>query len=126
AGSWWQWLPTVQHDPGWLCAQIDAVASRHAFDPAHVHASCYSGGATYLGWYVQAHPLRFASVAHVAGGAPLGGACPDCKVPLRFDIGGVDPMITPYTEPLRRYYEACGGHEIVWKQLPGVTHEGIL
>jgi hypothetical protein len=126
AGSWWQWLATSDHDPAWLGAQIDAVAARHPVDPARVYAAGYSGGATYLGWYVPAFPARFAAVAHVAGGSPLGGRCPACKTPVRFDIGAVDPMIEPYTGPLRRWYEACGGHELVWNVLPGVTHEGII
>ena len=126
AGSWWQWLQNAGHDPAWLGAQIDAVTARHPVDPARVYATGYSGGATYLGWYVPAFPTRFAAVAHVAGGAPYGGPCPACKVPLLFVIGSIDPMIAPYTAPLRRYYEACGGHELVWQALPGITHEGIL
>lgn len=126
AGSFWQWLPTAGHDPAWLGAQIDAVAAREPVDPARIYAAGYSGGATYLGWYVPTFPTRFAAVAHLAGGAPLGGPCPACKVPVLFLIGGVDPMIVPYTAPLRRYYEACGGHELLWQTLPGVTHEGIL
>jgi poly(3-hydroxybutyrate) depolymerase len=126
SGSWWQWLQLGTHDPDWLNAQIEAVAARYPVDRARVYATGYSGGATYLGWYVPAHPTRFAAVAHVAGGAPYGGACPACKVPLLFLIGSLDPMIEPYTMPLRRYYEACGGHELVWETLRGTTHEGIL
>jgi predicted esterase len=126
AGSFWQWYADARHDPAWLDAQIDAAAARFAVDPARVYATGYSGGATYLGWYVPAHPARFAAVAHVAGGARYGGACPSCKVPVLFTLGATDPMITPYTAPLRRWYEACGGHEIVWETLPGVTHESIL
>lgn len=124
--SYWQWLAGRGHDDAWLGGLVDAVAARHDVDPARVFATGYSGGATYLGWYVPKHPRRFAAVAHVAGGAPLGGACPTCKVPVLFTIGATDPMIEPYTAPLRRYYEACGGHEITWQVLPGVTHESIL
>lgn len=126
ANSYWQWLLTAGHEDGWLGGLIDAVAARHSIDPARVYATGYSGGATYLGWYVPMHPTRFAAVAHVAGGMPYGRSCPSCKVPVLFLIGGLDPMIEPYTAPLRRYYEACGGHEVVWQQLRGVTHEGIL
>ena len=126
AGSWWQWLDTAGHDPAWLGAQIDAVAARFAVDPRRVFATGYSGGATYLGWYAPAHPLRFAAVAHVAGGAAYRPACPACKVPVLFVLGAADPMIGPYTRPLRDWYEGCGGHEILWETLPGVTHESIL
>lgn len=126
AQSFWKWLGGRGHDEGWLGGLIDAVAARHAIDPARVYATGYSGGATYLGWYVPRHPERFAAVAHIAGGAPWGVPCPACKVPVLFVIGATDPMIVPYTAPLRRYYDACGGHEVTWQALPGVTHESIL
>ena len=41
-------------------------------------------------------------------------------------LGATDPMIGPYTRPLRQYYETCEGHEIAWETLPGVSHESIL
>jgi predicted esterase len=124
--SFWKWLGGPGHDPRWLGGLIDAIAARHAIDPTRVYATGYSGGATYLGWYVPKHPDRFAAVAHVAGGAPWGVPCPACKVPVLFVLGATDPMIVPYTAPLRRYYDACGGHEVAWETLPGVTHESIL
>jgi MYXO-CTERM domain-containing protein len=126
AASWWQWLAESRHDPAWLGAIIEAVAARWPVDPTRVYAAGYSGGATYLGWYVPTHPTRFAAVAHLAGGAPYRPPCPACKVPVLFVIGSVDPMIVPYTQPLRAYYDACGGHEVAWQVLPGVTHEGIV
>jgi predicted esterase len=124
--SFWQWQITSGHDPGWLGAQIAAVKGRFAVDPARVYAAGYSGGATYLGWYGPTHPSDFAAIAHIAGGTPWGTRCPTCKVPVFFTLGASDPMLVPYTRPLRDYYEACGGHEIVWQTLLGVTHEGIL
>jgi predicted esterase len=126
AGSWWQWLDTAGHDPAWLGAQIDAVTARFAVDPRRVYATGYSGGATYLGWYAPAHAARFAAVAHVAGGAAYRPPCPTCKVPVLFVLGAGDPMLVPYTRPLRDWYQSCEGHEIAWQTLPGVTHEGIL
>jgi predicted esterase len=126
AGSFWQWLDTSGHDPAWLGAQIDAVAARFPVDPARVYAAGYSGGATYLGWYAPTHAGRFAAVAHLAGGAAYRPPCPSCKTPVLFLLGATDPMIGPYTRPLRDWYGACGGHEIVWETLPGVTHESIL
>lgn len=124
--SYWQWRLTSGHDERWLGGLVDAVAARHAVDPTRVYAAGYSGGATYLGWYAPRFPARFAAVAHVSGGAPWGVACPKCKVPVRFLIGATDPMIEPYVAPLRRYYEGCGGHEIAWQVLPGVSHESIV
>ena len=124
--SFWQWKSTSGHDPGWLGAQINAAKARFAVDAARVYAAGYSGGATYLGWYGPTHPSDFAAIAHIAGGTPWGTRCPDCKVPVFFTLGASDPMLVPYTRPLRDYYEGCGGHEIVWQTLLGVTHEGIL
>ncbi len=126
AGSFWKWLDTSGHDPGWLGAQIDAVSARFAIDARRVYAAGYSGGATYLGWYAPTHEARFAAVAHVAGGAAYRPPCPACKVPVSFLLGATDPMIGPYTRPLRDWYASCGGHEISWEILPGVTHESIL
>ncbi len=125
-GSWWQWLDGSGHDPDWLGAQIDAVSARFAIDPRRIYATGYSGGATYLGWYVPSHGERFAAVAHVAGGAAYRPPCPACKVPVLFLLGATDPMIGPYARPLRDWYATCGDHEIVWETLPGVTHESIL
>lgn len=124
--SFWQWQSTSAHDPGWLGAQIAAAKARFSVDAARVYAAGYSGGATYLGWYGPTHPSDFAAIAHIAGGTPWGTRCPDCKVPVFFTLGAGDPMLVPYTRPLRDYYEACGGHEIVWQTLPGVTHQGIV
>jgi predicted esterase len=126
AGSFWQWYFSARHDPAWLGAQIDAVTARYPVDPARIYATGYSGGATYLGYYGPLNPKRFAAIAHVAGGKPFDVPCPSCKLPVLFVIGSTDPMVTPYTRPLRDYYQACGGHEVVWEALPGVTHEGIL
>jgi predicted esterase len=124
--SYWQWHGTATHDPGWIHAQIAAAQARFAVDPARIYAAGYSGGATYLGWYAPTFPLEFAAIAHIAGGMPWGTPCPTCKVPVFFTLGAGDPMLVPYTRPLREYYEACGGHEIVWQTLPGVTHDGII
>ena len=124
--SYWQWYGTSAHDPAWIGAQIAAVKGRFAIDPARVYAAGYSGGATYLGWYGPTHPSDFAAIVHIAGGMPWGTPCPRCKVPVLFTLGATDPMLVPYTRPLRDYYAACGGHEIVWEALPGVTHEGVI
>ena len=124
--SFWQWRGTATHDPGWIRAQIAAAQARFAVDPARIYAAGYSGGATYLGWYAPTYPRELAAVAHIAGGMPWGTPCPSCKVPVSFTLGVGDPMLVPYTRPLRDYYAACGGHEIAWQTLPGVTHEGII
>ncbi|MEP7121292.1 MAG: PHB depolymerase family esterase [Byssovorax sp.] len=124
--SYWQWHGTSTHDPGWIAAQVAAAQARFTVDPARIYAAGYSGGATYLGWYVPTFPREFAAVAHIAGGMPWGTPCPSCKVPVFFTLGAGDPMLVPYTRPLRDYYASCGGHEIAWQTLPGVTHEGII
>jgi polyhydroxybutyrate depolymerase len=124
--SFWQWLASSDHDPAWLGAQIDAVEARFAVDRSRVFATGYSGGATYVGWWAPAHASRIAAVAHVAGGAPYRPPCPACKTPVLFVLGASDPMIHPFTAPLRDWYQSCGGHEIEWETIPGVTHESIL
>ena len=124
--SWWQWRGTTTHDPAWIGAQIAAAKARFSVDAPRTYAAGYSGGATYLGWYGPTYPRDFAAIAHIAGGMPWGTPCPTCKVPVLFTLGAADPMIVPYTRPLREYYAACGGHEIVWQTLPGVSHEGII
>jgi predicted esterase len=124
--SYWQWHGTKAHDPGWIRAQIAAAQARFAVDPARIYAAGYSGGATYLGWYAPTFPGDFAAIAHIAGGMPWGTPCPTCKVPVFFTLGAADPMLVPYTRPLRDYYQACGGHEIGWQTLPGVSHDGII
>lgn len=124
--SYWQWSSTSTHDPAWIGAQIAATKARFAVDPSRIYAAGYSGGATYLGWYGPTHPGDFAAIAHIAGGMPWGTPCPTCKVPVLFTLGPTDPMLVPYTRPLRDYYAACGGHEIVWETLPGVTHESVI
>ena len=124
--SWWQWRGTATHDPAWIGAQIAAAKARFSVDSARTYAAGYSGGATYLGWYGPTYPRDFEAIAHIAGGMPWGTPCPTCKVPVLFTLGAADPMIVPYTRPLRDYYQACGGHEIVWQTLPGVSHEGIV
>jgi hypothetical protein len=43
-----------------------------------------------------------------------------------FVLGATDPMIGPYTRPLHDWYAACGGHEIAWETIRGVTHDSIL
>jgi alpha-beta hydrolase superfamily lysophospholipase len=53
-------------------------------------------------------------------------ACSRCKTPVHFLIGGQDPMIPLYTDALRRWYQDCGGHTLVWNALPGVTHDSIV
>jgi predicted esterase len=125
-GSFWQWYAGPGHDPAWLGAQIDAVTAAYPIDPDRTYAAGYSGGATYLGYYGPTNPERFAAIAYLAGGVPYGVPCPACKVPVLFVIGGPDPMLVPFARPLFDYYQACGGHEAVWKQLPGVSHEGLL
>lgn len=125
-GSFWRWRSTGEHDPGWVGAQIDAVTASLPVDAARVYAAGYSGGATYLGWYVPTYPERFAAVVYIAGGVPWGTPCPRCPVHVLFTLGAGDPMLVPYTRPLRDYYEGCGGNEVVWETLPGVSHEGIL
>jgi predicted esterase len=126
SNSWWRWYLSSQHDEAWLSEQIQAVQARTPIDRARIYAAGYSGGASYLGFYVPTHPRQFAAASHIAGGANFVRSCPLCKTPVHFLIGGQDPMLGMYTDPLRRWYEACQGHELVWEMLPGVTHDAIV
>jgi poly(3-hydroxybutyrate) depolymerase len=126
AGSWWHWLQSKRHDPAWLARQIDAAAAAFGLDPPRVVVAGFSGGASYLGWYVPTHSGGVAAAAFVAGGYPYADACATRKVPVRIDIGADDRrMIEPFVRPLRRWFEACGGHELVWEEVAGVGHLGM-
>ncbi|HKA89776.1 MAG TPA: hypothetical protein VKE22_19070 [Haliangiales bacterium] len=124
AGSWWRWLQSKRHDPGWLAREVDTAIA--ALGPRRVVVAGFSGGASYLGWYVPTHADGIAAAAFVAGGNPYADRCPERKVPVRFDIGAEDRgMLEPFARPLRRWFEACGGHELVWEEVAGVGHLGM-
>ncbi|MBI5531316.1 MAG: hypothetical protein HY898_01275 [Deltaproteobacteria bacterium] len=125
-GSWWRWYLTSQHDPGWIEAQIAAIAKEAPVDAHRTYVAGYSGGASYLGYYVPTHPQVFAAASHVAGGVKFTSQCSTCKTPVHFLLGNQDPMIGMYTDYFHKWYEECGGHPMVWKILPGITHETIV
>jgi poly(3-hydroxybutyrate) depolymerase len=124
--SWWRWYLGARHDDAWLGAQIDAIAGGVPVDRRRIYAAGYSGGASYLGYYVPTHPERFAAVCYAAGGVRFVSECSACKTPVEFLIGSSDPMLKLYVETLHRWYEGCGGHAIEWQVLPGVSHEGLV
>jgi poly(3-hydroxybutyrate) depolymerase len=123
AGSWWRWLATRRHDPAWLGRQIDAAAAGLGLHAPRVVVAGFSGGAAYLGWFVPTHADAIAAAAFVSGGNPYVDRCPAHKLPVRIDIGADDRrMLDLFVRPLRRWLEACGGHELVWEEVPHVGH----
>jgi poly(3-hydroxybutyrate) depolymerase len=126
SSSWWKWYLSRWHEDSWIGDQIDAISREYPVNPRRVYAAGYSGGASYLGYYVPRHPERLAAASHVAGGVNFYPTCSSCKTPVHFLIGSQDPMIPLYTRALRTWYEGCGGHPLVWQVLPGVTHDSIV
>ena len=124
--SWWRWYLGERHDEGWLGAQIDAIVASTPIDRRRIYAAGYSGGASYLGYYLPTHPDRFAAACYAAGGVRFVTSCSPCKTPVEFVIGSTDPMLALYVGSLRRWYEDCGGHPIEWQLLPGVSHEAMV
>lgn len=126
AASWWQWYQTPGHSEKWLGEQIDKVTAEYNVDLDKVYATGFSGGASYLGYYIPTHADRFAAVAYTAGGHRYIENCPSCKIPTYFTIGSTDGMIEPFVKPLWRYFDECGGHEMVWDELPAIGHVAML
>lgn len=125
-GSWWRWLQSKRHDREWLARQIDAVTAALGTGPRRVVVAGFSGGASYLGWFVPTHADGIAAAAFVAGGNAYADACARRKVPVRFDVGAEDRgMLEPFVAPLRRWFEACGRHPIAWHEVAGVGHLGM-
>ena len=125
-GSWWRWYQSADHDPAWLTTQIAAVRAKYPVDPARIYATGYSGGSSYLGYYVPQHSADFAAVAYVSGGYPYSETCASCKLPVRVVIGAADGMLDPYVKPLLRFYETCGGHDVTQRIVPNLGHQGML
>jgi predicted esterase len=125
-GSWWRWYQSKDHDPAWLTQQVDAVKATYPIDPARIYATGYSGGSSYLGYYVPKHSEAFAAVGYVSGGYPYSDTCATCKLPVRIVIGAADGMMDPYVKPLIRFYEECGGHDVSQRIVPAVDHKGML
>lgn len=123
--SWSRWHRSARHDPGWLAARIEEVIAREPIDRRKLYASGYSSGASYLSSFASDHPERFAAISLVGGGDRHPGACSACKLPVHFLIGSLDTMLQPDVIPLRDWYQACGGHDVVWELRQGMTHEGI-
>lgn len=125
-GSWWRWYQSSAHDPGWLSRQLDAVRASVNVDPARIYATGYSGGSSYLGFWAPAHSAELAAVGYVSGGYPYAESCGSCKIPVRAVIGAADGMRGPYVEPLLRYFESCGGHDVSTRIVPALGHKGML
>jgi poly(3-hydroxybutyrate) depolymerase len=124
--SWSRWQRSGHYDAGWLAARIGDVTAAHPIEARRIYAAGYSSGATYLSRATTEQPQRFAALSLVAGGTRPVPSCPACKLPVRFLVGSLDTMLKSDVAPLRDWYEACGGHEVVWQERVGMTHEGIL
>jgi poly(3-hydroxybutyrate) depolymerase len=121
-GSWWRWMLSRDHDPAWVGAQLDAVSKLAPAVPLVVAG--YSGGGSYLAWWVPENVDRVAAVAFVSGGYPFGAACPKKAPPILFTTGSADESIPGYIGPERDWWKKCGV-EPEWRLLPGITHPGM-
>jgi polyhydroxybutyrate depolymerase len=120
--SWWQW----GGDPAWLLRQIDAVAARLNVDPGRVVAAGWSGGATYLGMFVQRLAPRLAGLAWIGGGHPPTESreCAAHRPPLYVLIGALDSM-RQYAKPGSEFLRGCR-HEVAWDERRRTGHRDAL
>jgi poly(3-hydroxybutyrate) depolymerase len=116
-GSWYRW----DHDPGWVHDQVREVIARHRIDTSRIYLVGWSGGATFIGQYLQRWPRMFAAtVIHGGGVPPRSGDCPERPFPAYFLVGDKNPAHDA-VKRLRAFYRACE-LEAHWDLLPGANH----
>lgn len=116
AGEWW-----TEHIED-VSALLDHVLQTYPVDPARVYLTGISMGG-YGSWYLGCHePERFAAVAPICGGGPLGRACALKDVPVWAFHGDQDDIVPPEaTLSMIDALRACGGDPKL-TIYPGVKH----
>ena len=113
--SFWQW----DGDPSWILDQVSTVAKQIKVDPQQVFLAGWSGGATYIGWHVQAWPGTFAAVVvHGGGAAPSDRTCVD--LPAYFLVGDKNPLHY-LARQLHEYFDDCK-QTVMWDLISGADH----
>jgi predicted esterase len=113
--SFWKW----DGDPGWVAEQVAAVAKQRAIDPAKIYLAGWSGGATYIGWHLQAWPATFAGIViHGGGDAPADASC--TLSPVYFLVGDRNPLHHLVVR-LRDHVAGCQ-QTFTWDLVKGADH----
>lgn len=99
--SYWKWNGDAQ----WIIDQVAATATQVNIDASRVYLVGWSGGATYIGWHVQAWPSTFAAlVIHGGGDAPSDKTCVDTRA---YFLVGEHNALHHLARQLREYLEGC-------------------
>jgi poly(3-hydroxybutyrate) depolymerase len=115
--SWWRW----NGEPGWIEAQVAAVAKTTPIDPARIYLAGWSGGATYIGMHAPAWTQTFAALVIHGGGHEPYTECPARPLPAYFLVGDKNPLHA-LMKDLRAWFDGC--HEdIVWDLVRGGDHD---
>ena len=113
--SWWKW----NGDARFVLDKIAAVTKQRAI--GHVYLVGWSGGATYIGWHVQAWPSAISAVVlHGGGAAPDDTTC--VTLPAYFLVGDKNPLHN-LAKQLRAYFDTCK-QDVVWDLVKGADHAG--
>lgn len=113
--SFWKW----DGKPSWVLEQVAAVTKSQSIDPKRIYLAGWSGGATYIGWHVQAWPEVFAAIViHGGGAAPSDATC--VELPAYFLVGDQNPL-HHLVVALRDYYAACK-QPFEWQLVKGGGH----
>jgi poly(3-hydroxybutyrate) depolymerase len=116
-GSWYKW----KHDPRWVTEQVREVAAQHRIDASRIYIVGWSGGATFIGKYLQRWPSTFAAVViHGGGVPPSSDDCPEQPLPAYFLVGDKNPAHDA-SKRLRAYFERCD-QLVRWDLLAGANH----
>jgi hypothetical protein len=117
-GSFWQW----DGDPAWLDGELAALEKERPVDRGRTWAAGWSGGASWMGFRMQAFAARFAALVHWGGGIPPADPACGRDVPAYFLVGDANPL-HGLAVRLRDAHERCG-HEVLWDLVRGADHAG--
>ncbi len=117
--SFWKW----DGEPQWVFDQVAAVGKQIALDPARVYLVGWSGGASWMGWRLQAWDAVFAAIViHGGGIAPRDEGCPAHGLPAYFLVGDKNPLHR-HARELRESLDACKA-DVTWDLIKGAEHDG--
>lgn len=116
-GSWWKW----NGDPAWIVAQVAAVQSSLAIDPARIYLAGWSGGATYIGMHAPAWTEMFAGVVIHGGGHAPGEECAARALPAYFLVGDANPLHRSAVD-LRAWFDGCR-YDVTWDLVKRGDHD---
>ncbi|HEU0035627.1 MAG TPA: PHB depolymerase family esterase [Kofleriaceae bacterium] len=114
--SFWRGNP----DPSWIGNMVDELVKKHSLDPDRVWIGGWSGGASYVGYYLPKLAPRYAAVALMGGGA-YGGKCAKQKLPV-WMLAGDKSWFHAIVKRAHERIQECK-HEHVYKLFKGKDHD---